>query len=113
MRSMARLKFSNTTKLAAWKRAAGQCEKCTAILVQGKYHYDHVIPTYFCEDAGGIDNCQVLCTACHYDKTGTRDIPAIAKSKRIRLRHAGIRRKRAILAWRNFAGEIVRKPRER
>src|SRR5262245_53204030 len=107
----ARAEFSNTTKLAAWKRAAGKCEQCGALLM-GKFAYDHVNPCAFDGD-NGLDNIAVLCLGCHGTKTAQHDIPAIAKSNRIRLRHAGIRRKRAIMAWRKFSGEIVRKPRDR
>ena len=106
-----RHEFSNTTKLAAWKRAAGKCEQCGALLM-GKFAYDHVNPCAF-EGGNGLDNIAVLCRPCHGAKTTTQDIPAIAKSNRVRLRHAGIRRKRTILAWRSFSGAIVRKPRER
>jgi len=42
-----------------------------------------------------------------------KDVPAIAKSNRIRSTAAGIRQERKITAWRNFAGEIIRKPRIR
>jgi hypothetical protein len=60
-----------------------------------------------------LSNCQVLCVGCHATKTYTQDIPTIAKSSRILARHAGLRKERKILAWRNFNGEIVRKPKQR
>jgi len=109
-----RAEFSKNTKLAAYQRANGVCEAegCTALLMPGKFHYDHINPSEFSGDAS-LENCQCLCLAHHAEKTGKRDIPAISKSNRLRLRAAGIRRERKILAWRNFAGEIVRKPRIR
>ena len=107
-----RAEFSNATKLAAWFRAHGYCEQCGIMFGGKRSHYDHIIPCAF-GGSNELDNCQLICTDCHRKKTGSEDIPAIAKSNRVRLRHAGIRRKRAILAWRNFAGEIVRKPRNR
>lgn len=75
----------------AFLRAAGKCEKCTARLYVGKFHYDHVIP----DAMGGeptLANCEVLCTACHAIKTRTKDVPAIAKVKRVAKAHRGIKR---------------------
>ena len=107
-----RHEFTNATKLAAWKRAHGHCEQCGILFAGKRGHYDHIVS---CAMGGSneLDNCQLICEPCHREKTGKEDIPAIAKSNRVRERHAGIRTKRAILAWRNFAGEIVRKPRDR
>lgn len=88
-----RREFPAKIKLAAWDRANGKCEgkNCGAKLFPGHVHYDHVIP----DRLGGdpvLDNCAVLCTACHGVKTRTKDIPAIAKSKRVRRHHAGIKK---------------------
>lgn len=85
-----RREFPKSVKLEAWKRAAGHCERCTAKLFPGKYEYDHDKPDAF----GGeptLENCRVLCDNCHPKKTGTEDIPAIAKSSRVRAKHLGIR----------------------
>jgi 5-methylcytosine-specific restriction endonuclease McrA len=109
---MARVEFSKATKLAAWRRAMGRCEGCSGLLMEGKFHYDHRNPSEFSGDAS-VENCQVLCIGCHGAKTALKDAPAIAKSTRIRNRAIGIRKERKILAWRNFAGEIVRKPKRR
>jgi 5-methylcytosine-specific restriction protein A len=87
-----RREFPKSVKLDAWKRAAGHCERCTAKLFPGHYDYDHDKPDAF----GGeptLSNCVVLCDNCHSKKTATEDVPAIAKSNRMRARHAGIRRK--------------------
>jgi 5-methylcytosine-specific restriction endonuclease McrA len=110
---MPRIEFSNATKLAAWKRAAGHCERCGALLM-GKfsYEYDHDKPCAF-DGQGTVENCRVLCRPCHGRKTASEDVPAIAKSNRIRRETAHIRRTRKITAWRNFSGEVVRKPKER
>jgi hypothetical protein len=78
----------------------------------GKFQYDHEIPCAF-DGKASIDNVKCLCLPCHDNKTYTQDIPTIAKSSRILARHAGLRRERKILAWRNFSNEIVRKPRQR
>jgi len=106
---MRRVEFSKATKLAAYRRAMGRCEGCGGLLVPGKFAYDHRNPSEFSGDAS-LENCQCLCVGCHGAKTIKCDIPAIAKSNRIRASAAGIRRERKIRAWRNFAGEIVRKP---
>lgn len=86
---MSRREFPPKVRLAAFQRAAGHCEGCTARLVPGRFHYDHDL-----SDAMGgepvLSNCKVLCTACHGTKTATVDIPTIAKSNRVRLKHAGI-----------------------
>jgi len=107
-----RAEFGKKTKVAAWQRADGHCERCGAILVIGKFAFDHVTPSEFSHD-NSLENIQCLCAACHQTKTSTVDVPAIAKSNRVRSTAAGIRRDRKITAWRNFAGEIVRKPARR
>jgi hypothetical protein len=55
-----------------------------------RWDIDHVIPLAL----GGrdqADNLQVLCAACHGGKTHREDVPAIAKTARIRARHLGAR----------------------
>lgn len=99
-------------RVAAFERCGKRCERCTAPLMAGKFAYDHRIP----DALGGsatLDNVQVLCTACHGQKTAREDIPVIAKTKRIRSREAGIKRPRSIRSWRRFDGTIVTAPRER
>ena len=80
---MARREFSRKVKSQAWERCGGRCEKCTAKLFPGKYAYDHDLP----DQRGGeptLENCRVLCDACHGEKTFTVDIPTIRKSDRQR-----------------------------
>lgn len=86
-----RQEFPKRVKLDAFQRANGRCEKCTAPLFPGRYRYDHIKPDAF----GGeptLENCQVICLNCDAPKTYGEDIPAIAKSNRVRNRHLGIRR---------------------
>jgi len=109
---MSRAEFSKATRLAAFRRAMGRCEGCGGLLVFGKFHYDHRNPSEFSGD-NSLENCQCLCVGCHGAKTTKQDIPTIAKSNRVRASAAGIRRDRTIRAWRNFAGEIIRKPARR
>lgn len=88
---MSRREFPKAVMRDAFLRANGACEGCGARLSAGKIEYDHAIP----DALGGeptLDNCQVLCRPCHSAKTGKQDIPAIAKTKRIRDRERGIRR---------------------
>lgn len=113
-----RREFSKQVRRDAFMRANGQCEgkpygeRCCVRLTLGKYHYDHDIP----DALGGepvLENCVVLCIACHKDKTATKDVPAIAKTKRIQDRQKGIKRPRTMTRWRKFSGEIVHATRER
>ena len=83
-----RREFSSKTKTAAWERANGQCEACTARLSPGHTHYDHIVP----DALGGepiLENVQVLCSACHGRKTAKQDVPRIAKAKRQQRAHIG------------------------
>ncbi len=109
-----RREFSKQVKRDAFMRANGNCEnkQCGARLTIGKFHYDHDIA----DGLGGeptLDNCMVLCTPCHKEKTAKRDVPAIARTKRIQDRQRGIRQPRKITRWRKFNGEIVHAGRER
>ena len=83
-----RREFSPKVKGQAFARADGRCEKCTAYLIAGKYHYDHVTA----DALGGkptLANCEVLCTNCHSEKTRKQDVPRIAKKNRQHLKHIG------------------------
>jgi 5-methylcytosine-specific restriction protein A len=87
--------FGKKTKLEAWTRCKGRCEGCGCILRPGHFDYDHIKPAAF-NGKAVLDNIQVLCNGlggCHSRKTFGKDIPAIAKSNRVRTREAGIRRK--------------------
>lgn len=82
-----RREFPAKVRVAAFERAGGRCESCRVKLSPATgVEYDHRIP-----DAVGGEpieaNCVVLCRNCHGAKTATGDIPAIAKTKRIRNRH--------------------------
>ena len=86
---MKRREFPPKVKLAAWERSNGRCESCQRVLVSGDINYDHIIP----DGSGGeptLDNCSVVCRGCHGAKT-VRDVVVIAKGKRVRRRHLGIK----------------------
>lgn len=87
---MSRREFPAKVKLAAWDRAKGHCERCRNKITRG-VQYDHSTPDYV-DGPPTLDNCVVLCTPCHSLKTTTTDAPAIAKTKRIRKRQAGVKR---------------------
>lgn len=86
-----RREFSKAVKLAAWQRSGGNCEICSARLYPGRFRYDHRKPDTF----GGeptIENCVVQCDACDKTKTYGQDIPAIAKSSRVRAKFLGLKK---------------------
>lgn len=109
-----RCEFSKAVKAAAAMRAAGNCEQCTRKLMTGDYHFDHDIP----DALGGeptLENCRVLCRSCHKVKTSMEDVPRIAKSKRVRRRHIGIRKRSAFACSKDspfrkkINGQVVRR----
>lgn len=107
-----RQEFKAEVRVAAFERAKKKCERCKALLIAGKFRYNHRIP----DALGGqptLDNCEVLCLGCDSTQTYTIDIPKIAKSKRNRRREAGVKKPRTMTRWRNMRGEIVTAPRER
>jgi 5-methylcytosine-specific restriction protein A len=83
-----RREFSARIKVAAYERSQGRCEGCALPLQTGRFHYDHIIP----DGLGGeptLENCAVICRACHDDKTHRADVPRIAKMKRQKSAHLG------------------------
>lgn len=108
-----RREFPKPVKREALRRAAGKCENTSCGALFGvKFHFDHDIA----DGLGGeptLENCRVLCHACHGEKTAKHDVPLIAKVKRIQDRHNGIKKPRTIRSWRKFNGEIVHANRDR
>jgi len=106
-----RRRFSTATMAAAWRRAGGHCEICTAPIGRGRIHYDHIIADAM-RGEPTLANCQVLCLPCHNAKTREVDIPQIAQAKRREARDIGARVSRnPIKGWRKFNGTAVRNPR--
>lgn len=85
-----RAEFSKRTKLIAWNRSQGRCEQCTAKLFTGNIEYHHVREATF-NGLASLDNCMVLCRACHRTITKSR-APLIAKSNRQRAAYIGLRK---------------------
>lgn len=93
---MARKEFGKRVKAAAWKRCGGLCEGegCGVKLQVGKFDYDHILA----DGLGGqptLENCAVLCRACHDKKTHTQDTPIMRKADAQRDAHLGITRAKA------------------
>jgi 5-methylcytosine-specific restriction protein A len=108
--------FSRGVKGEAWARCGGRCEACGAIIKPGQQEHHHDKPAGF-GGRGVAENCVVLCKPCHRTITNERDIPAIAKSNRIRARNAGIKRKSRFACSKDkpfkkkIGGEVVRRTR--
>lgn len=107
-----RREFPAKVRIAAFQRAKGHCERCPTLLMPGKFRYNHRIP----DALGGeptLENCEVLCLGCDTTQTYEKDIPAIAKSKRIQRRGAGIKKRSTFAGSRDsrfkkkISGEVV------
>jgi 5-methylcytosine-specific restriction protein A len=89
-----RRSLATRERLALFLAAHGRCQRCGWILAPGtRWEVDHVVPLAL----GGrdhADNMQVLCSPCHGGKTHRIDVPAIARTARIRARHLGARASR-------------------
>jgi len=89
-----RLEFSRKTKDQAFDRCGGHCEDCGVRLSAAVgIEYDHIIRCELRPD-NSLQNIQCLCRNCHADKTFKRDIPQVAKGKRIRAKYRGAAEKR-------------------
>jgi 5-methylcytosine-specific restriction protein A len=90
IRPMKRKRLSPRVRLTLFLSAGGRCQACGLRFDAGRaWHLDHVIPL----SLGGADethNLQVLCRACHRDKT-RRDSGALARAVRREVAHRGAR----------------------
>jgi 5-methylcytosine-specific restriction endonuclease McrA len=90
-RSTRRQFFSTSVRLNLFLKRKGACSICLQKIDAGKaWDIDHTIPLAL----GGTNetkNLQILCKPCHRSKTSNADIPAIAKTKRIKAHHLGAR----------------------
>jgi 5-methylcytosine-specific restriction endonuclease McrA len=91
---MSRREFSKEVRRQAVKRAAGFCEgrlpngcRCEWPLSLGKWAIDHINPDGLTGEPT-LENAQVLCTACHLEKTRL-DVKRIAQAKRREDAHLG------------------------
>ena len=100
---MKRREFPAKVRVAAFERARGHCDSCAAPLFPGKFHYDHVIP----DALGGeptLENCEVLCAACHAEKTASCDVPRIAKAKRQQRKNIGAHKPKHVIPGSKASG---------
>lgn len=91
---MSRREFGKRVKAAAFKRCGGpdnpKCEKCGTALEPGRFALDHVVP----DGLGGeptLENCMVLCSPCHTEKTERQDKPVMRKADAQRDAHWNIK----------------------
>jgi 5-methylcytosine-specific restriction endonuclease McrA len=113
---LSRREFPKSVRVAAFERACGRCECCTAHLVPGKYHYDHLQPDALAGEPT-LKNCRVLCMSCHNVKTAREDTPRITKANRQRAGHIGAKTKKGrpmagtkASGWKKkMSGEVVRR----
>jgi len=79
--------FPRKIKQAALTRAAGKCDRCSAVLKPREGEVDHILPDVL----GGepvLANAQVLCRVCHAEKTAA-DIRRTRKGDRQRDKASG------------------------
>jgi 5-methylcytosine-specific restriction protein A len=109
-----RRSLSTRERLDLFLSAQGRCQRCGWALTPGtRWEVDHVIPLAL-GGRNAADNMQVLCSPCHGGKTHRHDVPAIAKTARVRARHLGARQTRRPLPggrqsrWKKkFDGTVV------
>lgn len=114
---MPRKEFNNKTRLETWNRADGKCEECGVKLQVGdRKEFDHRVPCALGGD-NSPENCVLLCSPCHREKTSKTDVPRIAKAKRVAQKHLGIQQSKTSLPFsknsrfkKTIGGKIV--PRE-
>lgn len=107
---MKRTEFSAKVRKEAYARSKGFCENkaCGCQLQTGKFHYDHIIPSRLGGEASVV-NCQVLCVACHGEKT-PKDIAQMAKAERQHRKHIGATRPKPKIQSRGFDKTEKRQP---
>lgn len=89
---MTRKSLSPMQRLAVWERNAGLCHLCGRKIRAGeKWDVSHDRPLGLLGEDGG-DNLKVAHRACHSIQTREIDVPAIARAKRRKAKHAGIRK---------------------
>jgi len=89
-----RRSLSNMDRLNLFIKRHGQCAHCEMKIMPGKrWDVDHVIPIAL-GGSNNVENLQILCWSCHITKTAYEDIPRIAKTHRLLVRHHGAKRSR-------------------
>ena len=84
-----RKRFLSKFRLNLFLERNSTCQACQSKIHPGqKWEIDHIIPLAIGGD-NSPQNLQVLCKICHRFKTNTQDLSAIAKIKRIKIKHLG------------------------
>ena len=92
--------FSQRTKIKAWERAGGRCDKCGhKIQVSERRVFDHIVPDAL-KGLNDLDNCQVLCGPCDKAKT-KKDVQMIRKADRQKAAYIGAKPRSSFPANRN------------
>ena len=85
-----RQEFSKAVRLAAWERCNGLCEcGCQQKIISAEY--DHFPVPAAIGGSNELSNCRVLTKRCHRVLTAEKDVPAIAKTRRVYEKRAGVR----------------------
>jgi hypothetical protein len=101
---MQRVRISTKTRIEIFERHKGICHMCQMRVDAGQeWDISHEIPL----EAGGKDdssNWLVAHRSCHRRHTAKVDIPLIAKVKRIRAKHLGVKPKTAAMPFGRNSG---------
>ena len=105
---MSRDEFPVKVRKAAYERSGGKCEECGQPF--GKHpktwpEYDHILPD-FLDGKNDLENCKVLCRACHQAKT-RQDMKPIAKVRREDRKRKRLERQKQKISYRRFNGDPV------
>ena len=99
--------LTGKARLALLNAHASRCHICGGAIEAGqRWEVEHVIPLAM----GGTDepdNMRPAHAKCHREKTA-KDVPAIAKAKRVEIAHRGAKAPKSPIKSRGFA----KKPRE-
>ena len=60
--------FSKPQRIEIWKDKDHVCNKCLKVVKEKEFDIDHILPIAI-GGTNNISNLQILCKACHGDKT--------------------------------------------
>lgn len=98
---MPRRRWSTAVRRRVWERFNGLCQMCRQPTDERGFDLDHHIPLAL----GGDDeeaNLRPLCRPCHRIKSGSEDVPRIAKAKRQEAAYRGFKRPAGTFPSRGF-----------
>ena len=89
---MPRRRISTKERIAIFERENGTCHFCNMKVSAGEeWDVSHEIPLEMGGEDGGA-NLRVAHRSCHRRHTSTVDIPRIAKTRRMKATHLGVKR---------------------